>query len=223
MASPEIHIPASDIIVPGSHHLAPFSFPKTSNTVPLDVAEVASTWVSSFTTAAQNGDREVSALFLKASYWRDLLCLTWDFHNLEGLEQISSVLKSQEKGWRIKSVKIDDSNNLRKPSVATFDVEGAVKGVQSFLTVETDVGKGRGIVRLLPDDDDQGKWKVFTLFTTLEELAGFEETINARRPSGVQHGTQFERKNWKENRSADEEYEGRDPTVLIIGIFFIPC
>ena len=144
--------------------------------------------------------------------------MTWDFHNLQGLEEITTVLRTQENGWRIISVKIDDSNDLRKPNISTFDVEGPVKGVQSFLTVETDVGMGRGIVRLLPDDKDHGKWKVFTLFTTLEELTGFEESINERRPSGVQHGAQFGRKNWKEMRSTQEEYEEWEPAVLIIGI-----
>lgn len=217
MASPDIQIPASDVIVPGSHHLAPFSFPQPSKTIPSNAAEIVSTWVSSFNKIAQNGDSEVSGCFLKTSYWRDLLCLTWDFHNLQGLEEITSILRTQGSGWRIKSVKIDDSNDLRKPTISTFDVDGAVKGVQSFLTVETDVGRGRGVVRLLQDDKDHGKWKVFTLFTTLEELAGFEESVKERRPSGVQHGAQFQRKNWKEMRSAQEQYEEGEPAVLIIG------
>lgn len=218
MATPEIELPASDVIVPGSHHLTPFSFPHSSKTVPSNVVEIVSAWVSSFNKAAQNGDFEVSGLFLKTSYWRDLLGLTWDFHNLQGLEEITSVLRTQQSGWRIKSVNIDNSNDLRKPTISTFDVEGSVKGIQSFLTVETDVGRGRGIVRLLQDDRDHGKWKVFTLFTTLEELAGFEESVKERRPSGVQHGAQPERKNWKEMRSAQEEYEESEPAVIIIGI-----
>ena len=93
-----------------------------------------------------------------------------------------------------------------------------MKGVQSFLTLETDVGRGRGIVRLLQDDKDNEKWKVFTLFTTLEELVGFEESVEERRPSGVQHGAQLERKNWKEMRSAQQEFEESEPAVIIMGI-----
>lgn len=146
------------------------------------------------------------------------MCLTWDFHHLHGLEEITSVLRTQGSEWRIKSIKIDDSIDLRKPIFSPFDVEGAVKGVQSFLTVETDIGHGRGIVRLLQDDEDNGKWKVFTFFTTLEELVGFEESVEKRRPSGVQHGPQPERKNWKEMRTAQQEYEESEPAVIIIGI-----
>ena len=218
MATAEIQIPASDVIVPGSHHLTPFSFPQPSKTTPSNVAEIVSNWISGFNRAAQNGDSEVSGLFLKTSYWRDLLCLTWDFHHLHGLEEITSVLRTQGSEWRIKSIKIDDSIDLRKPIFSPFDVEGAVKGVQSFLTVETDIGHGRGIVRLLQDDEDNGKWKVFTFFTTLEELVGFEESVEKRRPSGVQHGPQPERKNWKEMRTAQQEYEESEPAVIIIGI-----
>jgi hypothetical protein len=218
MASTEIEIPASDIIVPGSHNIDPYSFPQISDPVSVDAAEVVHTWASRFNAAAQSGESEVSGLFLKSSYWRDLLCMTWDFHTWHGSANITSLLKNQGKGWRIKSVQVDGSNDLRKPSVSPFDVGGKVKGVQSFLTVETDVGKGRGIVQLLPDDEDEGKWKVFTLLTTLEELTGFEEPIYERRPLGALHGAQLERKTWKERRCAEQEYEGKEPTVLIIGI-----
>jgi hypothetical protein len=47
------------------------------------------------------------------------------------------------------------------------DFTGKIMGVQSFLTVETDVGRGRGLVELLQDQQDGGKWKAFTLFTTM--------------------------------------------------------
>ena len=218
MATPEIQIPASDVIVPGSHQLTSFLFPQPSETTPSNVAEIISTWVSSFNRAAQNGDSEVSGLFLKTSYWRDLLCLTWEFRHLHGLEEVTSLLRTQGSGWRIKSVKIDDSDGLKKPVFSPFDAGGVVKGVQSFLTLETDVGRGRGIVRLLQDDKDNEKWKVFTLFTTLEELVGFEESVEERRPSGVQHGAQLERKNWKEMRSAQQEFEESEPAVIIMGI-----
>lgn len=218
MATPAVQIPASDVIVPGSHQLTSFLFPQPSKSIPSNVAEIISTWVSSFNRAAQNGDSEVSGLFLKTSYWRDLLCLTWEFHHLHGLEEITSLLSTQASGWRIKSVKIDDSNDLRKPVFSSFDAGGVVKGVQSFLTIETDVGRGRGIVRLLQDDEDNEKWKVFTLFTTLEELSGFEESVEERRPSGVQHGAQLQRENWKEMRSVQQEYEESEPAVIIIGI-----
>ncbi len=47
----------------------------------------------------------------------------------------------------------------------------------SFLTIETDMGRGTGLVGLLHDPEDGGKWKAFTLFTAMHELKGHEETV----------------------------------------------
>jgi len=96
------------------------------------------------------------------------------------------------------------------------DFHGEVKGVGSFLIIETDVGRGRGIVRLLQDHD--GKWKAFTLFTAMHELKGHEETVRGNRPHGVDHGGKPGRKNWQERRNATENFDGElEPTVLILG------
>ena len=65
--------------------------------------------------------------------------------------------------------------------------------VQAFLKVETDVGSGEGIVRLVQEG---GNWKVFTLFTFLKELRGHEESVGKRRPHGVEHGEHASQKNW---------------------------
>lgn len=87
-------------------------------------------------------------------------------------------------------------------------------GVQTFLTTESDVGHGLGVARLVQQD---GKLKAFTLFTSMRELKGHEETTHSRRPEGVSHGGQPGRKNWLERRVADENYENSEPTVLILG------
>ena len=82
---------------------------------------------------------------------------------------------------------MDDSSDFRKPNAAPIDFDGKLNGITSFLNVETDVGRGKGIVRLLQDAED-GRWKAFTLFTAMHELKGHEETINGKRPHGVDHG-----------------------------------
>jgi hypothetical protein len=87
--------------------------------------------------------------------------------------------------------------------------------VGAFLTIETNVGSGAGIVRLVQDN---GIWKAFTLFTFLRELAGHEENVGKKRPNGVDHGEQLSRKNWLDRRKAEENFEeGQEPTVLILG------
>lgn len=218
MATPAIEVPPSNRIVPGSHHLTPVAWPKPSDIAGIDPEQVVITWVSLFNDLVRSKEYNVSSLFLKDSYWRDLLCLTWDFHTLHGPDKITSLLQDKIKQWRIKSLSIDRSSDIGKPAVGPVDVAGNVKGVQSFFTVETDVGRGRGVVRLLPDAEDGGKWKVFSFFTTLQELTGFEESVGKQRPTGVEHDVDINRKNWKERREAEVNFEGkREPAVLIIG------
>ena len=217
MATAAIDVPASNRVVPGSHHLAPVVWPKISDEPTPDAGKVAAAWISSFNSLIKGEDVEVSSLFRNDSHWRDLLCLTWNFHNYQGPEKIASALRQKSRGCRIKSINVDTSTDLRKPAIAPVDFGGHLKGVQSFLTVDTDVGRGRGLVRLVQDPESGGKWKAFTLFTTLQELKGFEEYNGPRRPTGVEHGAHPGRKNWKERRDAEANFEGTEPTVLIVG------
>ena len=221
MATAAVQTPSHNRIDPGSYQLKPAAFPDypTSSAPPkADVTKIATDWVEQLN-AALSGDVEtLRSLFLQDSCWRDQLSLSWTFHTLSGPDKIVSFLKSCPKGSRIKSINIDDSSDLRKPNIAAVDYNGNVNGVACFLTIETDVGRGRGIVRLLQDSKDGGKWKAFTLFTAMHELKGHEEKVFGNRPHGVEHGGKPGRKNWQERRMAMENFEdGNEPTVLILG------
>jgi hypothetical protein len=48
------------------------------------------------------------------------------------------------------------------------------------------------------------------------EIKGHEE--NKERPFGVRHGEQQGRKNWKDRRIDEINFEGKDPAVLIVGM-----
>ena len=220
MATAAVQVPPSDYIAPGSHPLERVILHPQPFTAPLsDPETVVTEWVHLFNNfVCGAGNHTLRELFLKDSYWRDLLCLTWDFHTLHGPQKIASLVAHQQKSWRITSVGIDKSTEAGKPKVSAFDFEGQLKGIQSFLTVETDVGRGRGLVRLLRDPEDQGKWKVFTLFTALQELKGHEELNRERRPTGQEPGAVSDRKNWKEKRIAESNFEGGlEPDVMIVG------
>lgn len=119
-----------------------------------------------------------------------------------------------KKGCRLKSVSIDRSSDLRNPTVTAFDGQGKIPGVQTFLTVDSDVGRGVGVARLVQQG---GTLKVFTLFTSMTELKGHEEAVFGRRPEGVAHGGLPGRKNWQEQRTAEENCNDFDPAVLILG------
>lgn len=213
-------IPSYNRSEPGSCQLEAASYPNVASPASSEDANaVASEWVTALTKVLNDNDyTAVRRLFLPEACWRDQLALSWDYHTLTGSEDIVSFLKSAPKGSRIKSIEIDDSNATRQPCVSAVDYRGKIQGVASFLTIDTDVGRGRGLVRLLKDPQDNGRWKAFTLFTTMHELKGHEETIKANRPHGVEHGGQPGRKNWQERRTAQENYEGdKEPVVLIIG------
>lgn len=219
MANAVIQVPPSNKILPGSHLLATVPYPQvTDSKLPSDPGTVASDWVTSFNKLINDGSSAFSNLFLKEACWRDLLCLTWDFHTLQGPDKIAASIRPFAKECRIKSIILDTSVDHKKPKVAPADFAGNLKAVQAFLDVETDIGKGKGLVRLLPDSEDRQRWKAFTLFTTLQELRGHEESINRRRPTGVEYGLDNGGRNWKDQRIAEENFAGdRGPAVLILG------
>ncbi|KAI9805069.1 MAG: hypothetical protein M1825_000903 [Sarcosagium campestre] len=219
MATAKVSVPTSDRSGPELRPLPPAAYPSGKLQATPNAAEVVSTWLSSFNKViGRNDTSKLSGVFLAESYWRDQLCLSWDFRTLNGPDKVASFVKSQKKGFRLKSLAIDERNAFCAPTVSAVDFHGQVKCVQTFLRVETDVGNGRGVVRLIQDAKDRDIWKVFTLFTALHELNGHEELIGKRRPTGVVHGEVASRTNWKDRKDALQNMEdGREPTVVIIG------
>lgn len=211
-----VDVLSADRVEPGSYPLKLATLPLLPAPKLIDANSVATEWVHSFNKAISSLDvAAVADLFLAESYWRDQLCLSWDFHCLNGRDNVVSQLKSFHDGSRLKSLALDKSSKLRSPTASVFGADGKVHTVQAFLKVETDIGNGAGIVRLV---QEQGSWKVFTLFTFLAELNGHEEMVGKKRPFGVQHGEHASRKNWLDRRKAEENFEEeQEPTVLILG------
>ncbi|KAL8855792.1 MAG: hypothetical protein Q9178_007556 [Gyalolechia marmorata] len=220
MATAAVEIPPSNHGIPGSNMLRHVDLPEIASkpSKPIDPQGIATAWLDAFNDLLTGHDIDIKDLFLDASYWRDLLCTTWDFHTYHGLPKILSVLKRSDQECRLQALKLDSSSDVKKPTVHPIDFNGNLEGVRAFLTLETDVGRGRGLVKLIRDAKDGGKWKAFTLFTTLEELKGHEESVSTRRPTGVDHGANPGRLNWQERRNVEANCEGSfEPTVIIIG------
>ncbi len=217
MATAAVHVPAQshDRVETGSHTLPIAKYPSTGDTSKVDVEKVVSQWISDFNASVSRDgdDGAFKDVFLTESYWRDQLCMSWTFHTWHGSEEMSGFVKKN--GLRGLSISTDKSSEYRAPKATTFDYYGSINGLQSFLEVETDVGRGRGLVRLCPEN---GKWKAFTLFTTLQDLKDYPWHTSERRPLGIIHGSDPGKKNWKERRMAEQNLEGEEePTVLIIG------
>lgn len=210
-------IPSSERVQPGSFQLKFAKLPESAAPVSIDTIKVAADFIERFNKVIPSADiASLSSIFIEESYWRDQLCLSWDFHTLHGPSKIFDLI-DKTKGSRLKSITLDSSSEVRSPKLTTVDVEGKTNVVQAFITVETDVGKGDGVVRLV---QDQGTWKAFTLYTFLESLNGYEETVGKNRLPGVKHGEKTERANWADKRNIEKEFiNGAEPTVLILGMF----
>lgn len=212
-AQTAVEVASADRVEPGSFPLRLATLPAPSPVPHNEVQSIAEAWVSSFNETLKSPSLDnIANVFLSESYWRDQLCLSWDFHCLQGPEKVYSLFKSSKGGCRMKSVCLDASTSLRAPIASAV---GDSPVIRAFLTVETDVGHGKGVLRLV---NENGKWKAFTLFTFLQGLNGQEEVTGKKRPNGVQHGEHVSRANWQDQRKAEEAFEGdQEPTVIIVG------
>lgn len=208
----------------GSVNLPVGSFPthcdSLSSITADDASRATTAWLDAFNTALAKGDFQalVADLFVPDEpYWRDHLVLSWDFHTLHSAPRISSFLTESNRGAQLTALTLDATHPpdpRRAPHETIIDDVGAITGIEAFLSVETKTGRGRGVLRLVRQG---GEWRCFTLFTTLTELKGFEEPVGRRRPEGVVHGADPKRRNWKERREAEGEFEEREPAVVVMG------
>src|SRR5687767_7034584 len=139
-------------------------------------------WLSRFEEALTQGDTAAaSELFADESYWRDLVAFTWNLKTVEGPAGVKDML--------------DHTLAHTKPSgFRAAEPPSEADGVtDAWLEFETEVGRGRGHLRLRDG-------KAWTLLTTLYELKGHEESAGPARPKGVEHGANPDRESWLERR-----------------------
>jgi putative flavoprotein involved in K+ transport len=90
--------------------------------------------------------------------------------------------------------------------------ENVIEAIYEF---DTAVGDGAGIVRLLPRND--GSVKARLISTTLQQLRGHEERRGSKRPKGTAYSRTFGGMNWLDQRIAEQEYDDRQPEVVVVG------
>lgn len=208
----DISIRSSERPEAGSVNIQLGEFPTSSENNSVDAHKVANEVVSGFSDALSKQDHSAIAelFFNDNSYWRDHLALTWNLRTVKGNAAIKEYLDSSK--VRLEKIEVDKSTNYRAPKFGAIDILGDVQGINFFVTFETSIGRGEGVMNLA---EHNGQWKIFTLYTLLQELKGHEEPLGHRRTKGVKHGGDPARKTWKEKR--DAEKEEIDPIVLILG------
>jgi putative flavoprotein involved in K+ transport len=178
-----------------------------------DIAVAADNWLGQFEEALAKPDNgALKALFHPDSYWRDVLALSWNIQTLNGRDAILKALPPLARSMAPSGFAIaPDRAAPRKVMRAGTDA------IEAIFKFETNVGRGSGIIRLIPDVEDGNRLKAWTLLTELGELKGFEEQLGVQRPRGNAYSRDFRGPNWLDLRKQSAGYDDRDPTVLVIG------
>src|SRR3954452_8989716 len=178
-----------------------------------DISVAADNWLAQFEEALSKPDGGLlKTLFCQDSYWRDVLALSWNIQTINGADGIRRELKALARSAAPSGFAVDpDRRAPRQVMRAGTDC------IEAIFKFETKVGRGSGILRLIPDAADGNKLKAWTLLTELGELKGFEEQLGAQRPRGNAYSRDFRGPNWLDLRQPSSAYADHDPTVLVIG------
>ncbi|KAG7091576.1 hypothetical protein E1B28_010598 [Marasmius oreades] len=196
---------ANTILPP--HHPHP---PSTAS--PLEIAQ---TWLRAFSKALTKNPKSITTdLFLETSYWRDIVSLTSDFRTFSGFaNQIKPFLHSRADLFVSTSLKLIVNHDLKKPMIAELFPD--LVFLQFAFSFDVSYcGKGTAIGRLVytgVEEEGVAGWKVYTMFTCLDQLDPFVEKVGSNRPITPV----FEP--WNEFRRKQVEFEDREPDVLIVG------
>ena len=178
-----------------------------------DISVAADSWLAQFEDALARADHVLlESLFHADSYWRDVLAVSWNIQTINGAAGILKELKARSPRMIPTGFAVDPDR--RAPRQVMRAGANAIEAIFKF---ETRVGRGSGIIRLIPDAADGNRMKAWTLLTELGALKGFEEQLGVDRPRGNAYSRDFRGPNWLDLRNASAGYADRDPTVLVIG------
>ena len=158
-------------------------------------------WLTAFSTALSAQDiPAITLLFHETCYWRDLLTFTWNIKTMEGRADIAAMLvetlrRTSPTGWRI-----------------TEPPEREGDHTHVWLAFETASAHGIGRVTLRDG-------KAITLMTAMSDIKGHEEPRGVKRPKGIVHKADRNRRTWSESRADETARLGAQdqPYALVIG------
>jgi cation diffusion facilitator CzcD-associated flavoprotein CzcO len=177
-----------------------------------DIA-VADNWLAQFEDAlAKSDDGGLKTLFHPDSHWRDVLALSWNIQTVNGADAILEDLKLHAPDAAPSGFAVDPDRAAPRKVI-----RAGTNAIEAIFKFETRVGRGSGIIRLIPDAGDGNALKAWTLLTELGELRGFEEPLGVTRPRGNAYSRDFRGPNWLDLRKQSAGYAEHDPTVLVIG------
>jgi hypothetical protein len=181
----------------------------------VEISDQTSAWLRAFESSLAGGEAaRIADLFAPDGNWRDILAFTWHLTPKTGAVAIADGLLARQPSVGARGFAIAPGRTA--PRRVKRMGQECIEAIYAF---ETNVGRCAGLLRLVPATDGCGAagLKASVISTSLEELRGFEERIGDRRPSGAAYSRNFGGDNWADVRRKAQDYEDRDPTVLIIG------
>ncbi|KAG6831835.1 hypothetical protein H0H87_003754 [Tephrocybe sp. NHM501043] len=113
---------------------------------------IARDWLTTFSEAIAKQDNDASEeLFLPDSYWRDILALTSDINSLEGWHKIKGLLHARRSHLSALRL-LEEPHNA--PTVDSLFPDLSV--LLFAFGFDTPIGRGSGIVRLVPSAGQAG-------------------------------------------------------------------
>lgn len=177
-----------------------------------DISIAAGDWLAQFESALATPHGLLEPLFHPDSFWRDVLALSWNLQTINGREAILKELKVRAARAAPSRFRIDPDRAA--PRRVT---RAGTSSIEAIFKFETALGRGSGILRLIPDEADRNRLQAWTLLTALDELKGFEEQQGGTRPRGQAYSRDFRGPNWLDQRQEAVRYADREPDVLVVG------
>ncbi len=81
MATAAVAVPSASRVEPGSHPLVAANLPVADFDKDVDPNQAVQEWLREFQDVLESGDfrNGLPKLFSKEAYWRDQLCLSWNY------------------------------------------------------------------------------------------------------------------------------------------------
>lgn len=198
----------------GNPHI--IKLPATSAGSPPEPRIIAQQWLTALEIQLSRPETlTLEDLFHAESWWRDMLALDWDMRTAHTSTAIEELLRKRQSQARLSGFWLQDKGQFKPHWEQVVD---GLSWVSSMFFFETAVGTGTGMLRLTQDVDD-GHWKAYAIYTSLQELKGSEEPLGKRRPEGTTESMAggLAGGTWNERRERQKEFLDGEPTVLVVG------
>lgn len=189
--------------------------PKHPSIAPPSPTEITTKWFASFQDVLANPATlatRLPTILHTDCWWRDKLGLSWDFRTLRGIDAVRDYLLKYQPTLKLRPESLAKPGTRFTPQI-DVPMEG-LEWIEAMFDWETTIGRGKGMIRLAQRED--GQWKGYMVYTTLEEIKGHEENIGHRRPHGGRNSLTGGG-NWAERREREKEFLDEEPTVICIG------